>query len=301
MPGRSRRGGEKQRETTGDTTVPPFSSSVRIDVSGLSHPGKVRARNEDHFIVTRIGRYLETVLTSLPSGEVPERAEEAGYAMVVADGMGGHAGGELASRMAISGLVKLALAMPDWIFRLDESVATDATQRSKGRFRDLNTLLIEHGKQDEAVRGMGTTLTAARIMGRHLQIVHVGDSRAYLLRSARLLRLTKDHTYVQLLLDSGQLTEEEAANFGARHLLVNALGGVSEDVEVDVSQLKLTSGDRLLLCSDGLTDMVDDETIRQVLMDCRQAVEACRRLVDLALAAGGKDNVTVVVATYTFE
>ena len=280
--------------------VPPFSSSVRIDVSGLSHPGRVRPRNEDHFIVTRIGRYLETVLTSLPPGELPERADEAGYAMVVADGMGGHAGGELASRMAISGLMKLALAMPDWIFRLDDTVASDATQRSKGRFRDLNALLIEHGKQDAAVRGMGTTLTAARTMGVHLQIVHVGDSRAYLLRGGQLLRLTRDHTYVQFLLDSGQLTEEEAADFGARHLLVNALGGVSEDVEVDVSQLKLTNGDRLLLCSDGLTDLVSDDTICQVLIDCRQSAEACRRLIDLALAAGGKDNVTVVVATYAF-
>jgi PPM family protein phosphatase len=300
MAARSRRGTGHQRDTKSDTTVPPFSTSVRMDVSGLSHPGKVRARNEDHFIVTRIGRYLETVQTSLPPGEVPERADEAGYAMVVADGMGGHAGGELASRMAISGLMKIALAMPDWIFRLDDSVATDATQRSKGRFRDLNALLIEHGKQDEAVRGMGTTLTAARTMGRHLQIVHVGDSRAYLLRDTRLLRLTRDHTYVQWLLDSGQLTEEEAAGFGARHLLVNALGGVSEDVEVDVSQLKLVSGDRLLLCSDGLTDLVNDETIRRVLMEGHQSAEACRRLVDLALAAGGKDNITVVVAGYTF-
>jgi protein phosphatase len=300
LPGQPRHGVGNRQETP-DDTVRPFSSSVQIDVGGLSHPGKVRARNEDHFIVTRIGRYLETVLTSLPSGEVPERAEEAGYAMIVADGMGGHAGGELASRMAISGLVKLVLAMPDWIFRLDETVAIDATQRSKRRFRDLNTLLIEHGRQDRAFRGMGTTLTAARTMGRHLQIVHVGDSRAYLLHDARLLRLTRDHTYVQLLVDSGQLSKEEAANFGARHLLVNALGGVSEDVEVDVDQLTLTSGDRLLLCSDGLTDLVDDDTIRQVLIDCRQSAEACRRLVDLALAAGGKDNVTVVVASYTFS
>ena len=289
-------GGGRDRS---DDTIPPFSSSVRIDVSGLSHPGKVRARNEDHFIVSRIGRFLETVITSLPAGEVPERAEEVGYAMIVADGMGGHAGGELASRMAISGLVKLALAMPDWIFRLDETVAEDATQRSKRRFRDLNTLLIEHGRHDQAFRGMGTTLTAARTMGRHLQIVHVGDSRAYLLRGTRLLRLTRDHTYVQLLLDTGQLSAEEAADFGGRHLLVNALGGVSEDVEVDVSQLKLTSGDRLLLCSDGLTDLVDDETIREALIGTRESAEGCRRLVDLALAAGGRDNVTVVIASYT--
>jgi PPM family protein phosphatase len=299
VPGQPR-DGAGNRSDVSDDTVRPFSSAVRVDVSALSHPGKVRAQNEDHFIVTRVGRYLETVLTSLPSGEVPERAEEVGYAMVVADGMGGHAGGEVASRMAVSGLMKLAQAMPDWIFRLDETVATDATQRSKGRFRNLNALLIEHGRNDQDLRGMGTTLTAARMMARDLQIVHVGDSRAYLLRASHLLRLTRDHTYVQLLLDSGQLSEEEAKHFGARHVLVNALGGLSEDVEVDVDQLKLTSGDRLLLCSDGLTDLVDDDTIRQVLIDCHESADACRRLVDLALAAGGRDNVTVVVATFTF-
>ena len=286
--------------TIADDDTRAFSSSGQVDVSGLSHVGKVRARNEDHFIVTRIGRYLETVLTTLPPGEVPERAEEAGYAMIVADGMGGHSGGELASRMAISGLVKLALAMPNWIFRLDDTVASDAKQRSKQRFRRLNTLLIEHGRQNPNVRGMGTTLTAARNMGRQLQIVHVGDSRVYLLHEARLHRLTRDHTYVQMLVDSGQLSKEEAACFGARHVLVNALGGFDEDVEVDVDQLKLTTGDRLLLCSDGLTDLVDDDAIRQVLIDYRESAEACRRLVDLALAAGGKDNVTVVVASYTF-
>ncbi len=299
VPGQPRDGVGNQQHVS-DDTVRPFSPAVLIDVSGLSHPGKVRARNEDHFIVTRIGRYLETMLTTLPPGEVPERSEEVGYGMIVADGMGGHAGGELASRMAISGLLKLALALPDWIFQLDETVAADATERSKERFSSLNSLLIAHGKQFQDFRGMGTTLTAARTMGRYLQIVHVGDSRAYLLRGAHLLRLTRDHTYVQLLIDSGQLSKEEAAHFGARHVLVNALGGLNEDVEVDEDQLKLMNGDRLLLCSDGLTDLVDDERIRQVLIDCRESAEACRRLVDLALAGGGKDNVTVVVATFTF-
>jgi PPM family protein phosphatase len=281
-----------------DDSVPPFSPSVQIDVSGLSHPGKVRARNEDHFIVTRIGRYLETVLTTLPSGEVPNRAEESGYALIVADGMGGHAGGELASRMAVSGLVRLTLAMPDWIFRYNEAVSSDATTRSRRRVRELHSLLIDHARKDPGVRGMGTTLTAARIMGRHLQIVHVGDSRAYLLRKDRLHRLTRDHTYVQLLVDSGELSKEEAARYGARHLLVNALGGFSEDVEVDVDYMKLASGDRLLLCSDGLTDLADDDAIRQVLIGCRDSADACQQLVDLALAGGGTDNVTAVVAGY---
>ena len=281
-----------------NATVAPFSTSVHVDVSGLSDRGKVRERNEDHFIVARIGRYLETLQTTLPPGEVPQRADDAGLAMIVADGMGGHAAGELASRMAISGLVKLIMAMPDWIFRVDQTVAASATQRSRRRFRHLNALLLEHGKRDPGVRGMGTTLTAARIMGRHLQIVHVGDSRAYLLRDGRLHRLTRDHTYVQLLLDSGELTQEEAAKFPARHLLINALGGSSEDVEVDVDQMKLASGDRLLLCSDGLTDLVDDDKICDVLTEFRPSADACRTLVDLALERGGRDNITAIVATF---
>src|SRR5688572_24379268 len=277
-----------------------FSLSVTVDVSGLSHPGKVRPRNEDHFMVARIGRYLETVLSSLPPGEVPVRADEAGYAMLLADGMGGHAAGELASRMAISGLIKLVLEMPDWIFRIDETSAADAGRRSKGRLNRINAALLEHGRKNPDVQGMGTTLTAVRNLGRHLQIVHVGDSRAYLLRHGYLHRLTRYHTYVQLLIDSGQLSHEEAATFSARHMLVNALGGSSQDVEVDVDQLELVSGDRMILCSDGLTDLVDDNNIRQVLIDCPDAAETCRCLVDLALERGGRDNVTVVAATYTF-
>jgi protein phosphatase len=273
---------------------------VRVDVSGLSHPGRVRTRNEDHFLVMRIGRFLETVVTSLPASDVQDRSEEVGYAMILADGMGGHAGGERASRMAISELVKLVLARPDWIFRLDDTVAADAKQRSRERIRDVNTLLLNEGEQDADLRGMGTTLTAVRNLGRQLQIVHVGDSRAYLLRNDRLHRLTRDHTFVQLLIDSGQLSEEEAADFHGRHMLVNALGGLSEDVDVDVDQLELASGDRVLMCSDGLTDLVDDEAIRKVLVEQRESKDVCQHLIDLALERGGRDNVTVIVATYTF-
>jgi serine/threonine protein phosphatase PrpC len=284
---------------THQSSAPP--AVVHVDVSGLSHPGKVRARNEDHFFVTRIGRYLETVTSSLPPGEIPERTEEVGYAMILADGMGGHKGGEVASRMAIKELMKFVVGMSNWIFRLDETVATDASQRSKKRFRHVNKVLKEHGRRDPALRGMGTTLIAARNMGRHLQVAHVGDSRAYLLREGALYRLTRDHTYVQMLLDNGHLSKEEAARFEARHLLLNALGGSNEDVEVDVDQLELVSGDRVLLCSDGLTDLVDDDAIRQTLMQSRGAPDACQRLIDLALAGGGRDNVTAVVATYTFS
>jgi protein phosphatase len=277
------------------------ASSVRVDVSGLSHAGKVRPRNEDHFLITRVGRYLETVLTSLPQGEVPERAEEVGYAMVVADGMGGHAGGELASRLAIRELVRIALAMPEWIVRIDESTADEAHRRSERRIRALNAMLIERGRLDPELRGMGSTLTAARNLGRVLQIAHVGDSRAYLLRDNVLNRLTRDHTYVQMLVDLGQLSREDAARSSARHVLTNAVGGFSEDVEVDVDRLDLANGDRVMLCSDGLTDLVADEVILDILASSPTSADACRRLVEQALAGGGRDNITAVVAHYEWS
>jgi PPM family protein phosphatase len=227
-------------------------------------------------------------------GMIREGNEDSGYAgprlLAIADGMGGAAAGEVASSEAISTIVALDDDVPG--SDILTSLGT-AVQRANDQLRGMVD-------EDPQLEGMGTTLTALLWTGQRLGLVHVGDSRAYLLRDAHLLRLTRDHTYVQMLLDRGLLSKEEAADFGARHVLVNALGGVSEDVEVDVSQLKLMDGDRVMLCSDGLTDLVDDESIRRVLIECHESSEACRRLVDLALAGGGKDNVTVVVATFTF-
>ena len=275
-----------------------MSSLVRIDVDARSHPGHHRANNEDHFFVTRLGRTLQTLITSLPVGDVPERTEEVNYVMVVADGMGGHAAGEVASRMAISALVSLALDVPDWIFKVDEEHAREIERRSRKRVQEVGAMLVERGQRDPALRGMGTTLTAARSLGRDLLITHVGDSRAYLLRAGRLHRLTRDHTYAQLLVDTGQLAPGDVAGSRHRHVLTNALGGSSEDVQVDTDRLQLEDGDRLLLCSDGLTDLVDDETITSILREATRSSDACERLVQRALDSGGRDNVTVIVAAY---
>ncbi len=278
-----------------------FDAPVRVEAFGLSDTGHVRANNEDHFLIARIGRYFESVLTSLPAGDVPARTEEAGYALVVADGMGGHAAGELASRLTIREMVRLALAMPDWIVRLDTHTTAQATERSQQRILKAHDAVVAEGRRDPEQRGMGSTVTAARNLGRVLQVAHVGDSRAYLWRAGALTRLTRDHTYVQMLVDSGRLSREAAAQSPSRHVLVNAVGGANDDVYVDVQHLPLDRGDRVLLCSDGLSDLVDDAAIEAVLSAAASAEQACRVLVDRALAAGGRDNVTVVVATYTWD
>jgi protein phosphatase len=278
----------------------PFSSLVQIDVSALSHPGHHRANNEDHFFVTRLSRTLQTLVTSLPAGDVPEHTEEVNYVMVVADGMGGHAAGEVASRMAISALVSLALDVPDWIFKVDERHAREIERRSRTYVQEVGAMLVERGERDPALRGMGTTLTAARSLGRDLLITHVGDSRAYLLRADGLHRLTQDHTYAQLLVDLGQLAPADVAFSRHRHVLTNALGGSSHGVQVDTDRLRLEDGDRVLLCSDGLTDLVDDTTITSILREATRSSDACERLVQRALDNGGRDNVTVIVAAYRF-
>jgi len=276
----------------------PYSSRVQVDIGALSHQGHRRENNEDHFFVTKLSRGLETLMTSLSPGDVPTLAEEVNYVLVVADGMGGHAAGEVASRMAISELINIALQLPDWILKVDDEHVSEIEQRARGRVQEIGSKIIEQGRRDPSLRGMGTTLTIARSLGRDLLITHVGDSRASLLRGERLHHLTRDHTYAQMLMDRGHLAAADVAKSRFRHVLANALGGSTEETRVDVDLMRLADGDRLLLCSDGLTDMVDDDTIAQILRDASGAQNACDRLVQRALDNGGHDNVTVIVASY---
>ena len=277
----------------------PYSSLVRIDVSALTHPGHVRANNEDQYLVTRLTRSLETMLTSLPVGDVPQRADEVNYVMVVADGMGGHAAGEVASRLAISGMIRLALDLPDWFFKVDEDRLPEIEDRARHLVQQVGAEIVERGREDAALRGMGSTMTGVRSLGRDLLVAHVGDSRAYLFRAGGLHRLTKDHTYAQLLVDMGQLQASDVPDSGKRHILTNALGGSMGHVRVDIDLLQLESGDRVLLCSDGLTDLVDDDKIAKALLETHASKDACAQLLQLALQNGGRDNVTVIVAAYT--
>ena len=276
-----------------------FSSQVRIDVGALSDKGKVREQNEDHFFVARGGRHIATLLTNIPSSDIPTRFDETGYVMIVADGMGGHAGGEVASRMAIATLINIVLHMPDWILRLDEEHAQKVMDRAAERYKRVHEALQEKARLDPKLRGMGTTMTAAYSIGDDLFVAHVGDSRAYLFRDGKLQLLTHDQTQAQLMADIGLISQKEVARHRLRHVLTSALGGSDKAVKVDIQRLKLTSGARLLLCTDGVTDMVEDAGIASVLASSEPSDAATRRLVDLALEKGGKDNVTVVLARYS--
>lgn len=278
----------------------PFSSLVHIDISALTHPGHRREHNEDQFFVAKVTRGLETLMTSLSPGDIPDRADELNHLMIVADGMGGHAAGEVASRLTINALVAMALQIPDWILRAEPGHAAEIERRAREAVQRVDSILVERGRQDASLRGMGSTLTAARSFGRELMIAHVGDSRAYLLRAGQLQRLTRDHTYAQLMVDAGHCSPDDVAISGVRHILTNVLGGAVDDVDVDVDLLGLEDGDRLLLCSDGLTDSVDDGTIGATLQRALSSREACDRLVQLALDGGGHDNVTVIVASFEF-
>jgi len=288
------------RDRHGDETVEPAgaSSLVEVDVGGMSHPGKVRPNNEDHFIAARFDRAMRTLVTNLPPGDVPQSYEEMAIGLLIADGVGGEKAGEIASRTAIHSLVELVIDTPDWIMRMDAPLAEEVLERLERRFQKVREVLVERAKGDAALRGMATTMTVACSLGPVLLTAHVGDTRAYRYRGGRLTRLTRDQTMAQSLADAGAIRPEEVETHPMRHVLTGAIATRGAFVQVELGRWRLEDGDQILLCSDGLTDMVKEEMIAGALRGPGNADAACRRLVDLALAAGGDDNVTVVLARY---
>ncbi|HVQ34381.1 MAG TPA: protein phosphatase 2C domain-containing protein [Candidatus Bathyarchaeia archaeon] len=276
----------------------PPTPAVRVDASGLSDRGVVRPDNQDHFYLARMGRFSEILATSLPPGTLPGRLQETGYVAAVADGMGGHAGGEVASRTAISLFFHFLYETPDWVLKVDDESAQKIFDRVVTRYRGLDAVLAEKAQVDPALRGMGTTMTLTYSLGFEMFLGHVGDSRAYLCRAGALEQLTRDHTRVQELVDLGMISPQEAATHRFRNVLTNALGGGVPLTDVDVHRVRLESGDAVLLCSDGLYDVVQDEEIAAALGEPVPAASTCRSLVDLAISRGAPDNVTVVVLRY---
>jgi PPM family protein phosphatase len=276
----------------------PPSSMVRVEFGAVSHTGKVRAKNEDHFVVSKLSRRQQILLTNVPEENFHDHFAEDGYSMIVADGMGGMAAGEVASRMAIATGVKLFNKSPKWGFKINKREARDLFQRVNNYLQEIDLVLTLRSEEDRRLFGMGTTLTASYSIGVDLFVIHLGDSRAYLYRDGKLLQLTKDHTVAQAMADAGYIAPEEIRHHNKRNVLTNFLGGHHGKVKADVRWLRLKDRDRLLLCSDGLNDMVDDESISRILGTHDNPPDAAQSLVDEALEHGGRDNVTVIVARY---
>ena len=222
-------------------------------------------------------------------GMIREGNEDSGYAgprlLAIADGMGGAAAGEVASSEAISTIVALDDDVPG--SDILTSLGT-AVQRANDQLRAM----VE---EDPQLEGMGTTLTALLWTGQRLGLVHVGDSRAYLLRDGVLTQITQDHTWVQRLVDEGRITEEEATTHPQRSLLMRALGS-GEHVEPDLSIREVRAGDRYLICSDGLSGVVSHQTLEDTLASYQGPQETVQELIQLALRGGGPDNITVIIA-----
>ena len=287
--------------STAQTAIPApgLSSLVKLDVAAKTHTGKVRESNEDNFLVARGGRSLEMLLSSVPA-QVPDRSDETGYAMIVADGMGGAAAGEIASSTAMVSLVNLVLNTPDWILQTDDPMAEEIMARIHKRFLEVDAAVSDQARETPELTGMGTTLTVAWSIGHDLFIGHVGDSRAYLYRDRKLHRLTRDQTLAQSLIDGGMTTANDSLAIRFKHVLTQAIGAGKRSLQPEIRRCRLEDGDVLLLCTDGLTEMIDDISIAAILGAHELSDDACQALVNVALDNGGVDNVTVVVGRYRF-
>ena len=250
-----------------------MSERLPVEVGSLSDPGQVRELNEDYFGTP------ETMEIS------PELVEQKGRLYAVADGMGGHAAGEVASQQAVSALFEKYYASP----------SAEIIERMKEAIETANAEVYAQASLDRAKAGMGTTLVAAVLQGDDLYVANVGDSRAYLAREQSIEQVTRDHSWVNEQVQAGIITEQEAREHLYRNIITRSLG-TKPEVDIDFFQRKLQPGDVLVLCCDGLSNEVQDDEIARIV-STNSAQKATQKLIDLANQRGGPDNVTAVVVT----
>ena len=280
---------------------PPFSATVRAEFGAQSRRGLFHSVNEDHYLIIELGRHQKTVLTSLPESVVAKRFDEFGYAMIVADGFGGTGTGESASRLALATLMHLVLHFGKWNLRIDEQIAREVLARAERFYRHIDSAVV-HQSLKGPVTGLQTTLTAVFGAGRDLFFAHVGHSRAYLFREGRLLRLTHDHTIGRRHASKvpvAALVDVNAAARDLKHIILETMGmSGGSGPTIDLERFQVDDNDRVLVCTNGLTDMVEEDAIETVMAMNEPPDEQCRRMVDLAVAAGGEDDVTVLIGHY---
>jgi len=253
----------------------PLPSIVEVDVGARSDCGKVQAHNTDHYLAIRLGRVQQTMATSLAAADLPEDFEEYGYALLVADGLGEQSAGIRASRVALSAIAHLAIQFGRWNVRGSDSPA-DTIEQGELFYRRANDAVLEASRSDERLAGMATSMTAVYIAGIDLFFAHVGHAKAFLFRDGALIRLTTDDL------------------MGQPETLGSRVGGP----KVEIEHIRLWSGDRVLLATNGLTDALSEDQIADTVALRRRPNDDCQRLIDQVLAAGGPDNVTVLLADY---
>ena len=268
------------------------AGAVEVRLHGRTDVGLIREHNEDSFVIVRLddgARELDKLATHTlgPRGTL----------LVVCDGMGGAAAGEVASGMAIESLATTML--DEHMVDAPDGVVDDERQhlarKLRGAARDANARIFREARENLARSGMGTTMTAVHLWRDQALIAQVGDSRAYVWRQGAFTQVTRDQSLVNQLLETGQITAEQAKFFEHSNVILQALG-VQEEVEVQLSKVELKKGDRLMMCSDGLVGVVSDEEISAVVGSIDDPAESARILIEMANGAGGPDNITVIVA-----
>jgi serine/threonine protein phosphatase PrpC len=271
--------------------------SITIDCFGLTDRGQVRHKNEDQFLVADLCKSMTVLQTSLPEEDRTRRfGVHHGKLLLVADGMGGVAGGEVASGVAVQSVTRYVLNTMPWFFRVQDG-------REEELEGELRTALEACQRSVEAAANgaafgqhrMGTTLTMAYLLWPRLYVVHAGDSRCYLVRGGRAHQVTRDHTVAQQMVERGLMSPEQAEESRWSHVLWNCIGAGTTTLQPEVYKATLQAGDTVLLCTDGLTKHVSPGRIVELLERAGTTEEVVRRLVDAANAAGGSDNITVVV------
>lgn len=261
---------------------------MKIELSALSDVGLKRDRNEDSLLLWDLAgrKSLDEV------SPVSCQLERYPCLLVVSDGMGGETAGQVASQTAVEALRRYAAE------KFEEDLVERPEQFIKWLARgieDADQHVYANARNDPSLKGMGATLTVAAVVPGRLLIAHIGDSRLYHLRDGRMRQLTVDHTLVQRLVAMGQVTPAQAREHAQRHLLVQAVGS-GKSLEIDRLAAPISDGDRLLICSDGLYDLVASETIVGLLSTSKSPADQCEALVEAAKQGGGDDNITVIVA-----
>lgn len=277
----------------------PKPRDEHLDFFGITDRGKVRKDNQDHFMVATLHKAMRVRVTSLPNPELLEiPSQRIASVGMVCDGVGGHAGGEAASRSAVEAVSSYVTNAMECF--LDEGQNGDAgvfLESLRHAAADAHELIASKAKESGDRKGMATTMTMFLAIWPNIYVLQVGDSRAYRLRNGSLEQLTRDQTMAQELLASGVLTPEQAARSPYSNVLSSSLGGATWSPEV--SHTDVRNGDVFLLCTDGLTRHVSDEQITRRLQNLSSSEQAARALLADALDAGGTDNVTVLVLRNT--